>query len=99
MRITVGGRGENASPADAPPISVVSSSLTIFTTCWPGLSCFCTSAPKAALLDRVRELLDDLEVDVRLEQREADLAHRAVDVVLGQRAAAADAGEGLLELL
>ena len=54
---------------------------------------------EAALLDRGRELLDDLEVDVRLEQREADLAHRAGDVLLGQGAAAADAGEGLLELL
>ena len=54
---------------------------------------------EAALLDRVRELLDDLEVDVRLEQRQADLAHGARDVLLGQRAAAADAGEGLLELL
>ena len=54
---------------------------------------------EAALLDRRRELLDDLEVDVGLEQREADLAHGLVDVVLGQRAAGADVGEGRLELL
>ena len=40
--------------------------------------------PERALLDRVRELLDDLEVDVRFQQRETDLAHRLVDVVLGQ---------------
>ena len=46
-----------------------------------------------------RELLDDLEVDVGLEQREADLAHRGLDVVVGQRAALADAGERALELL
>src|SRR5919204_36161 len=54
---------------------------------------------QAALLDRRGELLDDLEVDVGLQQREADLAHGLVDVVLGQRAAAADVGQGLLELL
>ena len=46
---------------------------------------------EAALLDRGGELLDDLEVDVGLEQRQADLAHRGVDVLLGQRAVAADA--------
>ena len=99
MRMIVGGRGENVSPADAPPISAVSSSLTILTTCWPGLSCLETSTPRQPLLHRRRELLDDLEVDVGLEQREADLAHRGVDVVLGQRAALADRGERALELL
>jgi len=54
---------------------------------------------QAALLDRRRERLDDLEVDVGLEQREADLAHRGADVVLGQRSARADVGERCLELL
>src|SRR3954467_10193261 len=54
---------------------------------------------EAALLHGRRELLDDLEVDVGLEQREADLAHGLVDVVLGQRPVGADVGEGLLELL
>ncbi len=38
------------------------------------------------LLDGARELLDDLEVDVRLEQRETDLADRLGDVLFGQRA-------------
>ena len=42
-------------------------------------------------------MLDDLEVDVRLEQGEADLAHRRVDVGLAQLAARADVGEGRLE--
>ena len=55
--------------------------------------------PERALLDRARELLDDLEVDVGLEQREADLAHRPRDVLLGQGAALAHAGERALELL
>ena len=99
MRITVGGRGENVMPAEAPPISAASSSWTIFTTCWPGLSCADDLGAEAALLDGRRELLDDLEVDVGLEQRETDLAHRLVDVVLGQRAVGADVGERLLELL
>jgi hypothetical protein len=58
-----------------------------------------TSTPGAPLLDRLRELLDHLEVHVRLEQGEADLAHRLGDVVVGQRAALADAGQGVLELL
>ena len=49
------------------------------------------------LLDRRGELLDDLEVHVRLEQREPYLAHRLVDVVLGQLAARADVAEGGLE--
>ena len=43
---TVGGRGEKVSPAEEPPISLVSSSLTILTTCWPGLSCLLTSTPR-----------------------------------------------------
>ena len=97
--MTVGGRGEKVMPREAPPISAASSSLTILTTCWPGLSVAEHVGAQAALLDRRRELLDDLEVDVGLEQREADLAHGLVDVVLGQRAAGADVGEGRLELL
>ena len=40
--------------------------------------------PQRALLDGGRELLDHLEVDVRLEQREADLAHRLAQILLGQ---------------
>src|SRR5581483_10419284 len=45
------------------------------------------------------ELARDLEVDVRLEQREPDLAHRARDRLLVEHAAAAEVAEGLLELL
>jgi hypothetical protein len=51
------------------------------------------------LLDPARELLDDLEVDVGLEEREADLAHGPVDVVLGQGPALAHAGQGILQSL
>src|SRR6185503_18594457 len=53
MRITVGGRGAKASCAPAPPISAASSSWTILTTCWPGLSWPTTSAPSARSLTRV----------------------------------------------
>src|SRR5215207_3498875 len=50
-----------------------------------------------ALLDPGGELLDDLEVHIGLEQRQAHLAHGLGDVVLGQPAARADVAEGGLE--
>ena len=40
-----------------------------------------------ALADARDELLDDLEVDVGFEQRQAHLAQRGIDVLLGQAAA------------
>ena len=49
------------------------------------------------LADPRDEVLDDLEVDVRLEQREADLAHRRVDVRLGHATTTGQPGEGLAE--
>ncbi len=51
------------------------------------------------LADAGDELLGDLEVDVRLEQGEADLAHRLVDVVLAQLAARAQVRHRALEAL
>ena len=45
------------------------------------------------------ELLDDAEVDVGLEQREAHLAHRAGDRLLVEDAAPAEVAEGALELV
>src|SRR4051812_19228885 len=47
IRITVGGLLANTRSRPAPPISLVSSSSTSFTTCWPGLSDWSTSAPSA----------------------------------------------------
>ncbi len=47
IRITVGGLGENVIRRPESPISVVSSSFTTFTTCWPGLRLSITSAPSA----------------------------------------------------
>ena len=43
------------------------------------------------------ELLDDGEVDVGLEQRKADLAHRTGDRILVELAAAADVRKGGLQ--
>ena len=45
IMITVGGLAEKLSGAALPPIRLVSSSATIFTTCWPGLRRPITSAP------------------------------------------------------
>ena len=50
-----------------------------------------------ALAHGLDEVLDDLEVDVRLEQREADLAHRARDRFVVERAALPQVAEGALE--
>ena len=84
-RIVVGGRGENASFDEPEPISSVSSSWTIFTTCWPGRQALLDVLAERALADLRDELLDDVEVDVGLEQREAHLAHRAGDRLLVER--------------
>ena len=51
------------------------------------------------LADVGDELLGDLEVDVGLEQREADLAHRLVDVGLAQLPARAQVRERALEAI
>ena len=52
-----------------------------------------------ALLDRVREVARDLEIDVRLEQREADLTHRLRDRLLVEAPAATEPAEGGLQLV
>ena len=50
------------------------------------------------LLDRCGERLDHLEVDVGLQQCQADLPHGGGDVLFGQRPSPADIGERGLEL-
>ena len=98
IRITVGPLEAKARSRPAPPISSASSSLTIFTTCWPGFEALQHARrPRQRSLTSAVKALDDLEVDVRLEQGEADLAHRRVDVGLGQLAARADVGERRLQ--
>ena len=66
-------------------------------TCWAGLSALDRSAPTRPLLDPGDEAADDLEVDVGLEQGDADLAEDLVDVGLGEAALAAEALEDALE--
>ena len=77
----------------------VSSSWTIFTTSWPGVRLFVTSAPTRALLDAGDELLHHAQVDVGLEQREADLAHGLRDRLLVEPSASAEVAEGVLKLV
>ena len=52
---------------------------------------------EAAVLDPVQEVLDHGEVDVRLEQRHADVAQGLVDVLFGKLAHTAKALGGGLE--
>ena len=99
MRITVGGRGENVTPPAAPPIRARQLLVDDLDDLLAGVELPDDLLAERPLLQRLRELADDLEVHVGLEQREADLAHGGVDVVLGQGAALADLGQRLLELL
>ena len=52
-----------------------------------------------ALADARDEVADDVEVDVGLEQREADLAHRARDRLVVELAALAQIAESSAEAL
>ena len=55
--------------------------------------------PQRPLTDPGDEPLDDGEVDVGLEQGETDLAHRVVDIGLGELALAAEASEDAFETI
>ena len=52
---------------------------------------------EAPVLDLRKEVLDDREVDVRFEQRHADVAQSLVDVVFGKLANTAETVGGRLE--
>ena len=67
------------------------------TTSWPGREALGDVRAEGPLAYAPHEVLDDSEVDVRLEQRETDLAHRAGDRVLVELAAAANLVESRLE--
>ena len=54
---------------------------------------------QALLLHPRAKALHDLEVDVGLEQRKADLAYASVDVFLGQATLALQAGKDVLQFL
>jgi hypothetical protein len=53
--------------------------------------------PHRAITNPVDERLDDLEIDVRLEQREPNLAQRSLDVLFGEPRFAAKGLEDVLE--
>ena len=95
--MTVGCFEVKTSREPPEPISAVSSSWTILTTCWPGVTDFRTSWPIARSRTLRRELLHDLEVDVGFEQRKADLAHRAGNRLLVERPALPEIAESALQ--
>ena len=66
-------------------------------TCWAGLRASETSAPTARSWTRATKPRATDEVDVGLEQGEADLAQDLVDVGLGEAALAPEALEDAVE--
>ena len=87
--ITVGGFLANASWRVSPPRMPTSSSLTILTTCWAGLSAAGDLGALGAVLDAGDELAHHGQRDVGFQQRQPDLAGGGVDVGVGQPALAA----------
>ena len=81
----------------SPPRMATSSWLTILMTCWAGLRLCDSSAPMHCLADPADEGPHDPEVDVGLEQGQADLAQDLVDVGVAQPAPAPQAGEDGVE--
>ncbi len=73
------------------PMTRTSSSWMTRIRAWPGVRLLWISRPDRSGLDRVDELLDHRQGDVRLEQRHADLPQRVADVLLGEAAAATQA--------
>ena len=91
-RFVVGWR-----PPSASPKSATISSRTILTTCCDGDRLREHVLPHRAIAHAIDERLDDLEVDVRFEQREPDLAQRGLDVLRRQPGLAPKRLENVLE--
>ena len=81
-RMTRGRCADGGSPPVVSPNSASISSRTMRTTCWSGVRLFRTVLVDGAIAHPVDERLDDLEVDVRLEQRHADFPQRHFDRLL-----------------
>ena len=77
----------------------MSSSWTILTICSEGERAVATLVADGAGADVLDELVDDGEVDVGLEEGEADLAEGVGDVLVGDGALAAEGLEGTLEFV
>ena len=75
------------------PSVAISSSCTILTTIWPGVTDLMTSTPTARFLHLVDEGARHVERDVGFEQRAPHLAQRDIDVLRRQRAAPRQAVE------
>ena len=87
-------------PRVAGPISSISSSWTILHDLLAGPDALQHLARRAPARPRVSmNVLDDLDVDVGLEQREADLAHGARDRLLVQASLLAEVAERALKAL
>ena len=99
IKITVGGCEANLKRAVSLPSSAISSSRTILITCSEGERAVSTSVPTA--LTRICSIRsrDDVEVDVGLEQRHANLAQGFGNVFFGERALAAKGLEGALQFV
>ncbi len=72
----------------SPPSVSTSESWTILTTIWPGVTDLTHRRADRLGARAVDEGAHHLERDIRLEQGAAHLAHRRVDVLLGEGAAA-----------
>ena len=93
-------RGFGASfvrPPSVPAKSASSSSRTIFTTCCAGDRLREHRLVHRPVAHAIDERLDDVEVDVGLEQRQADFAQHVFDLRLGEAHLAPEGGEGVLD--
>ena len=88
MRMGMGaGTLRLSGTAPSPPRLSTSTSLTILTTCWPGVTERSTSAPTARVADLGDEFLHHWQGHVGLEQGQAHFAHGFQHFGLAQRAA------------
>ena len=95
--MTRGRACDAGSPPCVSPNSASISSRTMRTTCCAGRQALEHVLIDGAIAHPVDERLDDLEVDVGLEQRHADLAQRGLDGLLRQAGFAAKGAENALQ--
>ena len=86
MMATGAAASRSIGSASEPSVST-STSLTILTTIWPGVTDFTTSGADRPGANLVGERAHDVERDVGFEQRAAHFAHGGVDVLLREGAA------------
>ena len=98
-RITVGRAAAKASRESPPPIIAVSSSWTIFTTCWPGVRLFVTSSPTARSFTRATKSFTTWRLTSASSsaRRISRIAFETASS--SSRPAAAEVAEGVLELV